>query len=151
MNISTSVDVLVVDDRDSDAELTMFALRREVSGARLLRLKDGEQALNFVFRSQAFSDRTPGLPRLILLDLETPIIGGLEMLETLHRDTEARNIPTVVLSSSSNPLTIERSYELGARGYIVKPHDFACYCTEVERAVEEWCPPREFAREGVHA
>lgn len=145
MNMSTAIDVLVVDDCDSDAELTMLALRREVSADRLLRLKDGEQALNFVFRSQAFSDRAPGLPRLILLDLETPIVGGLKMLETLHEDPEASNIPTVVLSSSSNPLAIERSYELGARDYIVKPRDFTGYCAEVERVVEEWCPVREMA------
>lgn len=113
--------ILMVEDNLSDAELTVRALRKVGAAQKILRLSDGSEALDFIFRKGRFSDRDQQLPKLILLDLAMPRVGGIEFLERLRQDDATANITVAVLTSS----TLDRSYfdsqDLGVRDYLLKP------------------------------
>jgi two-component system, response regulator len=135
----TLTEILVADDSDQDAELTLVSLRKVLPNATALRVRDGEQVLQFLFATGGYAGRPPGLPRLLLLDLWMPGKDGLSVLEALRAHPSTRELPVVLLSSCSNPLLIERSLALGANEYQVKPTDFDSYCAVVESIVSRWC------------
>jgi two-component system, response regulator len=136
--MQTSIDVLIVDDCDSDAEITLLAIRRVDYGATTFRFKDGEQALQFIHSTGSFAGRPASLPRLIFLDVTVPVVNGLQVLGALRADPRTTSLPVVMLSSTANPLAIEQSLALGASDYIVKPVSFDEYCAEIERLMERW-------------
>lgn len=118
------VDILLVEDNKHDAELALMALEEKNLGHVVL-LKDGEEALNYLFARNKYSNRDINQqPKVILLDLKMPKIGGLEVLQKIRSDERTSKIPVVVFSSSREEKDITRSYELGANSYIVKPVDF---------------------------
>jgi len=132
------VDILVADDSDEDAALTLSALRRAAPDAIVVRVKDGRDALQFLYSTEGYQGRRPGFPQLILLDVHMPVLDGLAVLKSLRSNPLTSAIPIVLFSSLSNPLTIERGMELGANDYRVKPVDSAHYRTQVEDIVRQW-------------
>jgi len=132
------VDILVADDSDEDAALTLFALRRAAPEAKVARVKDGRDALEFLFSIEGYQGRSPGMPKLILLDVHMPVLDGLAVLKSLRSNPLTVAIPVVLFSSLSNPMTIERGLALGANDYRVKPVDSARYRAQVEDIVHQW-------------
>ena len=110
----TVVDILLAEDSDDDAVLALRALRRAAPELRVLRVKDGDQALQFLFETDGFVGRAGGLPRLVLLDLQMPRTDGLQTLEAIREHPATRELPVVLMSSTSNPLMVERAHQLGA-------------------------------------
>ncbi|MEF8817338.1 MAG: response regulator [Salinibacter sp.] len=133
------VDLLLVEDQPSDAELTLRALRALDLGTRLHRIKDGAEALDFVFGRAPYTDRSvEDAPGLILLDLKLPKVNGHEVLRALKSDDRTQQIPVIVLSSSGERSDVERCYALGANSYVVKPVDFDAFTQTVQRIGTYW-------------
>lgn len=119
------VEILLVEDSDTDLELTLRALKKANVGNQIEVARDGEEALDFLFGRGAHQGRVAsGAPKLVLLDLKLPKVDGLEVLRALKSDPNLRSIPVVVLTSSHEQRDIVESYELGVNSYIVKPVDF---------------------------
>ena len=138
MNDFTAVEILLAEDSDADAELIIRALRKSNLVNNVVRLRDGVEALEFIFREGAFSGRPGGQPRLILLDLKMPRLGGIEVLRRLKADERTRMIPAVVLTSSAEEQDVEESYKLGVNSYLVKPVDFAAFTSVINQAGLYW-------------
>lgn len=122
------VEILLVEDSMDDAELTIRSLRKNNLANHLLHLRDGEEALNFLFDQEKTV-----LPKLILLDLKMPKVDGIEVLRKIKSDDQRKIIPIVVLTSSKEENDIIDSYKLGVNAYIVKPVEFEKFV----RAVSE--------------
>ncbi len=119
------VEILLVEDNETDAELTIRALKKKNLTNKLVWVKDGAEALEFLFATGSYSDRSKeGLPRLILLDLRMPKVDGLEVLQRIKADEKTRKIPVVVLTSSKEDKDIVESYKLGVNSYVSKPVEF---------------------------
>ena len=132
MNMQDEVDILLVEDNASDAELTIRALRKYHVSNRISLVTDGEEALDFVFGRGAYNGRENKFqPKLILLDIKLPMLSGLEVLKELKSDDRTREIPVVMLSSSGVESDIQQSYKLGANSYIVKPVDLENFSKSV--------------------
>ncbi len=123
------IEILIVEDNPGDAELTIRALHKNNLANKLVHLTDGAEALDFLFGTGQFSNRNlNNSPKVILLDLKMPKVGGLEVLQKIKSDPRTKTIPVVILTSSAEDPDVKRSYELGANSYIVKPvefHDFS--------------------------
>lgn len=118
-------EILLVEDNPADAELTIRALKEQNLANKLVWVRDGEQALDFVFGTGAFAGRdVMRPPRVILLDLRLPKVDGLEALQKIKADARTRMIPVVVLSSSTQDKDIVESYKLGVNSYVAKPVQF---------------------------
>jgi two-component system response regulator len=113
------VEILLVEDSMDDAGLAIRALKKHNLANHLLHLEDGEEAINFLF-----SDPARQMPKLILLDLKMPKVGGIEVLERIKSDDQKKMIPVVILTSSKEDRDIAEAYKLGVNAYIVKPVDF---------------------------
>lgn len=120
-----SVEILLVEDNDNDAELALRALSKNNLVNKVVHVKDGPEALDYVFCKGKFKDRNIGeAPKLILLDLKLPKLTGLEVLKILKAEVKTKMIPVVMLTSSKQEPDIKTAYELGANSYIVKPVEF---------------------------
>jgi len=123
--MNQEVEVLLIEDNPSDAEMTIRALKKSNLANRLLHLKDGSEALDFLFAEGKFSQRfSEHVPKVILLDLKMPKINGIEVLAKIKSDARTRKIPVVVLTSSREDPDIQQCYSLGVNGYVVKPVEF---------------------------
>jgi two-component system response regulator len=138
VNDFEAVEILLVEDSDADAELIIRALRKSNLVNNVVRLHDGVEALEFIFREGAFSGRPGGQPRLILLDLKMPRLGGIEVLRRLKADEQAKIIPVVVLTSSAEEQDVEISYKLGVNSYLVKPVEFAAFTAVITQTGLYW-------------
>ena len=119
------VEILLVEDNPDDANLAIRALKKQNLANKLIHLKDGIEALDFLFGTGTFNGRdTQDTPKVILLDLKMPRLHGLDVLERIKNDSRTKTIPVVILTSSAEDPDIKRSYELGANSYIVKPVEF---------------------------
>ena len=119
------VEILLVEDNPSDAELALRALKKNNLSNNVIRVCDGEEALDFIFARGPFKGRNKlNIPKLILLDLKLPKINGLEVLKIIKADPVTKIIPVVVLTSSNEESDMIESYRLGVNSYIVKPVDF---------------------------
>ena len=119
------VEILLVEDNMSDAELTIRALRKKNLANNLIHLKNGAEALDFIFARGAYAGRDLlNTPKVILLDLKMPKVNGLEVLAKIREDERTRKIPVVVLTSSKEDPDIQACYALGVNSYIVKPVEF---------------------------
>jgi two-component system response regulator len=117
-----SLDILIVEDNPDDLELTLLTLGEFTITDRIQVVRDGAEALDFIFRRGRYADRDPGdQPKVILLDIKLPRVDGLEVLRQVKRDPVARSIPVVLLTSSSEERDIIEGYELGVNSYITKP------------------------------
>src|ERR1700694_2118524 len=124
-NRGRPVEILLVEDNPDDEELTLLTLEENHIANMISVVRDGAEALDFVFGQGIYEQRAlEKAPRLILLDLKLPKISGLQVLEQIKGDNRTRVIPVVILTSSREEPDIARCYELGANSYIVKPVDF---------------------------
>ena len=122
---NTIVEILLIEDNMNDAELTLRALRKNNIINSIVHLKDGVEAIDFLFGKGQYAERDiNNRPKLILLDLKMPKMDGIEVLEMIKSNELTKKIPVVVLTSSREHPDIERSYSLGANSYIVKPVEF---------------------------
>lgn len=134
----TVVEILIVDDSDEDAALTLDSLRSAVPGATVLRLTDGAQALHFICGTDGYMGRPAGLPRLVLLDLLMPGMDGIAVLQSLRARPEMQELPVVLWTSSSNHLFVEQALLAGASDYHVKPSTLDEYRAEIQAIVQRW-------------
>jgi len=118
------VEILLVEDNALDAELTMRALNKGGLANQLLWVKDGQEALDYLFRHGDYADRADTVPRLVLLDLKMPKVDGIEVLKAVKSDERTRRIPIVIMTSSQEERDVAQSYELGVNSYVVKPVEF---------------------------
>jgi CheY-like chemotaxis protein len=133
------VEILLVEDNPRDAELTARALRSGgVVAGRLLWVRDGQEALDYLFRSGDYAGRADTIPRLILLDLKMPRVDGLGVLKAAKADARTRGIPIVVMTSSEEERDVAKTYEFGANSYVVKPVDFNALADFARRAGCYW-------------
>lgn len=118
------VEIILIEDNPYDAELAIRTLKQYNLVDKLVWLKDGVDALDFIFAQGRYSGRSiEDVPKVILLDMHLPKIDGLEVLEKIKSDMRTRNIPVVVLTSSPEERRIVSSYNLGVNGYVIKPVD----------------------------
>jgi CheY-like chemotaxis protein len=123
--MNNEVEILLVEDNPNDAELAMRALKKNKLANNVIRVCDGEEALDFIFARRQFNSREKlNVPKLILLDLKLPKVDGLEVLKIIKADPVTKLIPVVVLTSSKEEKDMIESYRLGVNSYIVKPVDF---------------------------
>lgn len=132
------IEILLAEDSEADAEMTMRALSRHNLANHLVWVKDGAEALDFIFRRGAYAQRPRGAPKLVLLDLKMPKVDGIEVLRQVKSNEETRTIPVVMLTSSAEERDIVASYSLGVNSYIVKPVDFTSFVDEVAKAGCYW-------------
>lgn len=132
------VEILLVDDSPLDAELAMRGLEEHNLANNVVWVKDGEQALDYVYRRGTFEGRSSAGPRLILLDLKMPKVDGIEVTRVIKGDESTRHIPIVIMTSSEEERDISRSYSLGANSYVVKPVDFESLANVASQAGYYW-------------
>ncbi len=126
----SEVEILLVEDSAEDAQLTLRALRKHNLANRVFHVKDGAEALDFVFAKGTYAGRdVANVPRVIFLDLKLPKVDGLQVLEQIRSDGESRgvpikSVPVVILTSSKEERDVVESYKLGVNSYIVKPVEF---------------------------
>jgi len=124
VNLS-DVEILLVEDNPNDAELALRALKKNNLANKIHLVKDGAEALEFIFADGAYAGRNIGnKPKVIFLDLKLPKVDGLEVLRKVKSDERTRSIPIVVLTSSHEERDVVESYKFGVNSYIVKPVDF---------------------------
>ncbi|WP_312936182.1 response regulator [Pseudomonas sp.] len=123
--------ILLVEDNPKDLELTLVALERSQLANEVIVLRDGADALDYLLRRNAYSDRDDGNPAVLLLDLKLPKVDGLEVLEAVRSTPELRSIPTVMLTSSREEPDLQRAYALGVNAYVVKPVEFKEFVTAI--------------------
>ncbi|MEW6689188.1 MAG: response regulator [Pseudomonadota bacterium] len=133
------VQVLLVEDNPTDAELCMAALGEYRLGNRLEWVKDGAQALEFLFGEGAYAERgTNHQPRVVLLDLRLPKVDGLEVLRQIKGDERTKWIPVVVVTSSKEDRDLVDSYKLGVNSYVQKPVQFEAFAKEIAKVGMYW-------------
>ena len=130
------IEVLLVEDSETDAELTLEALKQGKLENSIHHVKDGEEAMQYLRREGEFSDAVR--PDLILLDLNMPKLDGREVLKRIRQDESLKCIPVVVLTTSSHDKDILESYGLAANSYIVKPVDLHCFFEVVKQIENFW-------------
>jgi len=134
------LDILLVEDNESDAELVMHALKKNKINNNIIHVLDGAEALDYVFAKGNYAANTDRVHTLkvILLDIKMPKVGGLEVLSKLKADNRTKTIPIVMLTSSSEDQDVEKSYMLGANSYIVKPVDYGDFTDAIEQLEKYW-------------
>ncbi len=132
-------EILLVEDNPNDEELALRALRKYNLADSIHVVRDGAQALNYIFCEGEYAGRNIGqLPKVILLDLKLPKVSGHEVLERIKSDARTQSIPVVVLTSSDQSPDIQKCYNLGANSYIVKPVDFEQFTESVRQIGLYW-------------
>ena len=124
-NQTDDVHILLVEDNPTDAELAILALKERNLANKLVWVKDGAEALDFIFATGAYASRNvDNYPSVILLDLRLPKVDGLEVLRRIKADENTRRIPVVVVTSSKEDRDVVASYDLGVNSFISKPVEF---------------------------
>jgi CheY-like chemotaxis protein len=116
--------ILLVEDNVNDIEMTLAALEENRLANEVVVVRDGEEALDYIYRRGVFKLRAEGTPAVVLLDLKLPKVDGLEVLERLKTDPAMKALPVVMLTSSREEKDLVKSYNLGVNAYVVKPVDF---------------------------
>lgn len=138
MNEMQTVHILLVEDTPTDAEMTLRALKKIGIINNVTWVKDGQEALDYIFRTGDYSARIDGDPTLIMLDLKMPKINGLEVLKKIKTTEATKIIPVIMLTSSAEEPDIVRCYEQGVNSYIVKPVESDKFFEEVSKAGFYW-------------
>lgn len=134
------VDLLLAEDNANDAELAIRELRKHNLANNLFHVRDGEEALHFIFGTGPFeglrSAERP--PKVILLDIQMPKVNGIEVLQKIRSDERTKTVPVVMLTSSRQDPDIKRCYALGANSYIVKPVNFEGFAESIKNLGFYW-------------
>ena len=139
MNIDEIVEIILIEDNAADAELTMRALAGHNLKNKIILLRDGEEAIEFLLSKGRYTDRNQrNKPKVIILDLKLPKIDGLDVLRTIKNDPNLNTVPVVMLTSSKEERDIIRSYQLGVNSYIVKPVEFDKFADAVKDLGYYW-------------
>ncbi len=126
------IEVLLVEDNPNDAELAIHALKKRNLANRLLHVKDGEEALEYIFGTGRYPSHNVGIfPKVVLLDLRLPKVDGIEVLRRVRGDERTKAMPVVVLTSSPEDSDRIKSYNLGVNSYVVKPVEFESFSRAV--------------------
>jgi len=135
-----SVEILLVEDNITDAELTIRELKKHNMANNLVHVKNGEEALDFIFATGKYATtrEIQYSPKVVLLDIQMPKINGLEVLQKIKADPRTRAIPVVVLTSSKESPDIQKCYDLGANSYIVKPVNFEGFAQSIKNLGFYW-------------
>jgi CheY-like chemotaxis protein len=134
-----AVEILLVEDNPNDAELTLYALKKHHVANHIEIVRDGAEALDYLFCAGAYAyRRIENGPKMVLLDLKLPKVDGLDVLRRIKADPRTRLIPVVVLTSSREERDIVESYQLGVNSYIVKPVDFEQFTEAVRQLGLYW-------------
>ena len=132
-------DILLVEDNPDDVELTRIAFAEADLDSRLEVVRDGAEALDYLFARGAHAGRDPArLPSIVLLDLDLPKVDGREVLQAIRANEATRSLPVVVLTTSTEPFDVDASYALGANSYIRKPVDFEQFVWAVKQVGLYW-------------
>ncbi len=131
--------ILLVEDNPDDVELTLRSLRVHNVQNEVVVVRDGAEALDYLFTTGAYASRDPGtMPTVILLDLKLPKIDGLEVLRRIRADERTELLPVVILTSSKEEQDVVNGYKLGANSYVQKPVDFAQFSEAVKQLGLYW-------------
>ena len=139
MTTVDDVEILLVEDNPNDVELTLRALQKQNLANKVFVVRDGAEALEFMFATGAFVGRkVSNLPKVVLLDLKLPKVDGIEVLKRIKGDERTRHTPVVMLTSSQEERDVLDTYNLGVNSYIVKPVDFSNFVHAVAELGVYW-------------
>ena len=138
MNDFQQVEILLAEDSAADAEMTMRTLRKRGIANRVVWVKDGAEALDYLFSQGEWAARAEGYPRLVLLDLKMPRVDGLQVLQKMKQDSRTQTIPVVMMTSSREEGDLFASYKLGVNSFVVKPVDFDRFAETVAEVGMYW-------------
>lgn len=139
MNDLNEIEVLLVEDNPCDAEMTLRTLRKRHTSNHMVHVKDGQEALDWLFGTGPYSGRDPAIhPKVVLLDLKLPKVDGIEVLRAIRADERTRLIPVVVMTSSLEDKDVVETYKLGVNSYVVKPVDFDEFSAAVAELGHYW-------------
>jgi two-component system, response regulator len=131
--------ILLVEDNADDEALTLRALKKNNIGNKVVVVRDGAEALDFLFCSGAYADRDPrDKPQVILLDLKLPKVDGMEVLRRIRADPSTRTLPVVILTSSKEEQDVVNSYLIGVNSYVRKPVDFIQFVEAIRQLGLYW-------------
>jgi two-component system, response regulator len=135
-----SVEILLVEDNITDAELTIRELKKHNMANNLVHVKNGEEALDFIFATGAYAGirDISRPPKVVLLDIQMPKVNGIEVLEKIKSDPRTKATPVVILTSSKENPDIQKCYGLGANSYIVKPVNFESFAQSIKNLGFYW-------------
>ncbi|MEW6108361.1 MAG: response regulator [Nitrospirota bacterium] len=136
--INQLINILLIEDNPDDVELTIHALKKNNIVNPVTIIRDGQEAVDYLFYKGKYSSSTHTLPNVILLDLKLPKIDGIEVLKEIKNDRRLKLIPVVVLTSSKEESDIIKSYDLGVNSYIRKPVDFDQFVETVKQIGFYW-------------
>lgn len=139
--------ILLVEDSLPDAEMTIDALREGHIANSIVHVEDGVEALEYLHRKGAYSERQEGNPAVVLLDIKMPRMDGIEVLREIRSNEATRHIPVVILSSSREERDLAASWDLGVNAYVVKPVDAVQFFEAVQTLGQFWAVMNE-ARTG---
>lgn len=130
--------ILLVEDNTNDIELTLAALEENHLTNEVVVVRDGVEALDYLYRRGVFKLRSPGNPAVVLLDLKLPRVDGMEVLKQLKADADLRTVPVVMLTSSREEQDLMKSYNLGVNAYVVKPVEFGDFVQALSKMGLFW-------------
>jgi two-component system response regulator len=137
--MNNELEILLVEDNPTDAELTIRALKKHHLANHLIHVTDGQAALDFFFATGPYAGRDVNQqPKVVLLDLKLPKVGGIEVLRQLRADERTKLVPVVILTSSHEDRDVIETYNLGANSYIVKPVEFENFSQAVSNMGMYW-------------
>jgi two-component system response regulator len=138
--------ILLVEDNQDDVDLTLRAFHKSKIANRIVVVRDGQEALDYIFPAIENESRDPdAVPQVVLLDLKLPRVSGLEVLRALRADERTRRLPVVILTSSTHERDIVESYDLGANSYVRKPVDFVQFIEAARQLGLYWLVLNESA------
>jgi two-component system response regulator len=139
VNTTDGVEILLVEDNPNDVRLTLHALKKNNLANNIHVVRDGVEALEFIFCTDRYAHRKIEQgPKLVLLDLKLPLVDGMEVLRRVKADPRTRRMPVVVLTSSKEDRDVVESYQLGVNSYIVKPVEFGQFTDAIRQLGLYW-------------
>ena len=148
MKDNVPVEILLVEDNPYDVELTLRALKQHHIANHIHTVRDGAEAVEFIFCTGAYAQRDFNIPKIILLDLKLPKLDGVEVLQKIKADPRTQRIPVVALTTSNAERDVQECYRLGINSYIVKPLDFKQFSEAIRQVGLYWLLLNRFPSEG---